>query len=67
MSKLAGAITTSFLNVFRYIYLAISTVLFLDTWLLRSNNTANNPNKKRWLLLLIVLLPLLLLAGELLT
>lgn len=56
--------STAFLNVFRCLYVAISSVLFLDTWLLRSSTTASNPNKKRFLLLLLILLPLLLLAGE---
>lgn len=56
--------TGSFLSLFRYVYLAISTVLFLDTWLLRSHS-ASSPTKKRvLLLLLLVLLPLLLTAGK---
>ncbi|XP_055855470.1 klaroid protein isoform X1 [Episyrphus balteatus] len=60
--KISDAISSVFIGLFRYIYMAISTVLSLDTWLLKSSN-AENTNKKRFLLLLLILLPLLLLAG----
>lgn len=62
-SKITSVVTGSILSVFRYVYLAISTILFLDTWLLRSG-TAGSPTKKRFLLLLLILLPLLLIAGK---
>ncbi|XP_055855479.1 klaroid protein isoform X2 [Episyrphus balteatus] len=60
--KISDAISSVFIGLFRYIYMAISTVLSLDTWLLKSSN-AENTNKKRFLLLLLILLPLLLLAA----
>jgi hypothetical protein len=49
------------------VYLSISTILCLDTWLLytrRSDNTNENRKRKRFLLGLLVLLPLLLFGGE---
>lgn len=51
---------------FSKVYLLISTVLCLDTWILytRSENVLENRKRKRFLLLLILLLPLLLLGGE---
>lgn len=62
-SRISSVVTGSILSVFRYVYLAISTVLFFDTWLLRSGN-ASSPTKKRFLLLLLILLPMLLIAGK---
>lgn len=58
-------IAKPFLAVFRYIYVMISSILFLDSWLLRRSNP-DGVNKKRFLLLLLILLPLLLLTGKLL-
>lgn len=51
---------------FSKLYLLVSTVLCLDTWILytRSENVVANRKRKRFLLLLLLLLPLLLLAGE---
>lgn len=49
--------------IFRYIYIFISSVLLLDSWLLRSKS-ASSGKKKGFLLLLLVLLPLLLLSGK---
>lgn len=57
----------SIVNVFsliaRYIYLAISTVLFLDSWALRSSSPSGG-KKKGFLIGLLILLPLLLLGGK---
>lgn len=57
-------IVNGFFAVFLYIYLGISTVLFLDSWALQSSN-ASSGKKKRFLLGLLILLPLLLLGGKL--
>ncbi|XP_055916283.1 klaroid protein isoform X1 [Eupeodes corollae] len=59
---ISHAVSSVFIGLFRYVYMAISTVLSIDTWLLKSSN-AENKNKKRFLLLLLILLPLLLLTG----
>lgn len=61
-SRILSAISTVILSIFRPIYMAISSVLYLDTWLLRSSS-ADSKTKKRFLLLLLLLLPLLLLGG----
>lgn len=61
--SIAHGISSAFAYVARNLYLFISSVLCLDTWLLQSSN-AENKSKKRFLLLLLILLPLLLLAGE---
>ncbi|XP_073844575.1 sad1 and UNC84 domain-containing protein klaroid isoform X2 [Musca autumnalis] len=55
-------ITSAFAYFTRNLYLFISSVLCLDTWLLQSSS-ADNKSKKRFLLFLLMLLPLLLLAG----
>ncbi|KAM7346176.1 sad1 and UNC84 domain-containing protein klaroid [Cochliomyia hominivorax] len=55
-------ISSAFLAIVRNLYLLISSVLCLDTWLLQSSN-ADGKNKKRFLLFLLLLLPLLLLAA----
>ncbi|XP_075169777.1 sad1 and UNC84 domain-containing protein klaroid isoform X2 [Haematobia irritans] len=55
-------ISSGFAYILRNLYLFISSVLCLDTWLLQSSN-ADNKSKKRFLLFLLMLLPLLLLAG----
>ncbi|XP_055916285.1 klaroid protein isoform X2 [Eupeodes corollae] len=59
---ISHAVSSVFIGLFRYVYMAISTVLSIDTWLLKSSN-AENKNKKRFLLLLLILLPLLLLTA----
>ncbi|XP_055309742.1 klaroid protein-like [Sitodiplosis mosellana] len=56
------SITNAFLAVFRYIYLGISTVLYLDSRALQSTSQGK---KKGFLIGLLVLLPLLLLGGKL--
>ncbi|XP_013109834.2 klaroid protein isoform X1 [Stomoxys calcitrans] len=55
-------IASGFAYLVRNLYLFISSVLCLDTWLLQSSN-ADNKSKKRFLLFLLMLLPLLLLAA----
>ncbi|CAD7013108.1 unnamed protein product [Ceratitis capitata] len=55
-------ISSSITRLFRYIYLLISYVLCLDTWLLQSRSADNN-GKKRGLLLILILAPLLLLGA----
>ncbi|XP_065367447.1 klaroid protein isoform X2 [Calliphora vicina] len=60
--SIVHGISSAFLAIARNLYLFISSVLCLDTWLLQSSN-AESKNKKRFLLFLLMLLPLLLLAG----
>lgn len=55
------SITNAFLAVFRYIYLGISTVLYLDSRALQSTSRGK---KKGFLIGLLVLLPLLLFGGK---
>lgn len=55
------SITNAFLAVFRYIYLGISTVLYLDSRALQSTSSGK---KKGFLIGLLVLLPLLLFGGK---
>ncbi|EAA04747.4 AGAP007310-PA [Anopheles gambiae str. PEST] len=70
-SRVYGFVTSFFVNVFKRIYLLISSVLFLDAWLLQTS-AANaeqqkiGQKKRRFLLFLLVLLPLLLIGGTLL-
>lgn len=64
-----GRLFSSFKNgvlaVFRRFYIFISSVLYLDSWLLQSSSKLEEGRtKKRFLLLLLILLPLLLLGGE---
>lgn len=58
-----GLIVGSLLSLMRHVYIAIASVLSLDTWLLRSSSI-DNKSKKRFLLFLLILLPLLLLTGK---
>lgn len=62
-SRVASSFTSTFLSIFRYIYLIIASIQFWDSCFLQSSNVGNR-GKKRFLLLLLLLLPLLLLAGE---
>uniref|UniRef100_A0A182TSF0 Uncharacterized protein n=1 Tax=Anopheles melas TaxID=34690 RepID=A0A182TSF0_9DIPT len=70
-SRVYGFVTSFFVNVFKRIYLLISSVLFLDAWLLQTS-AANaeqqkiGQRKRRFLLFLLVLLPFLLIGGTLL-
>lgn len=60
------SVKKAFLSGFSKIYLFVSTILCLDTWILytRSENADKNRKRKNFLLFLLVLLPLLLLGGE---
>ncbi|XP_046809854.1 SUN domain-containing protein 1, partial [Lucilia cuprina] len=60
--SIVHGISSAFLATVRHLYLFISSVLCLDTWLLQSSN-AESKSKKRFLLFLLMLLPLLLLAA----
>ncbi|XP_037812679.1 sun domain-containing protein 1 [Lucilia sericata] len=60
--SIVHGISSAFLAIVRHLYLFISSVLCLDTWLLQSSN-AESKSKKRFLLFLLMLLPLLLLAA----
>ncbi|XP_040152446.1 uncharacterized protein LOC120894129 isoform X1 [Anopheles arabiensis] len=70
-SRVYGFVTSFFVNVFKRIYLLISSVLFLDAWLLQTS-AANaeqqkiGQKKRRFLLFLLVLLPFLLIGAYLL-
>ncbi|XP_041768509.1 uncharacterized protein LOC121591721 [Anopheles merus] len=70
-SRVYGFVTSFFVNVFKRIYLLISSVLFLDAWLLQTS-AANaeqqkiGQRKRRFLLFLLVLLPFLLIGAYLL-
>uniref|UniRef100_A0A0A1WF31 SUN domain-containing protein 1 n=1 Tax=Zeugodacus cucurbitae TaxID=28588 RepID=A0A0A1WF31_ZEUCU len=59
---IAHGISSSISQLFRYVYILISSLLCLDTWLLQSSN-ADSKGRKRFLLLLLILLPLLLLGA----
>lgn len=61
--RIGQSISNGVTTVFRYIYLVISSVLFLDSWLLRSSNVSGG-KKKGLLIGLLVLLPLLLIGGK---
>lgn len=62
-SRVTSAITSTFVSIFRYIYLIIASIQFWDSCLLQSSS-AGRSGKKRFLLLLLLLFPLLLLAGK---
>lgn len=53
-------------GVFKKVYLLISSVLFLDTWLLQtaSSDVQQGRRKRKFLLMLLVLLPFLLFGGK---
>lgn len=53
-------------SVFKKVYLLISSVLFLDTWLLQtsSSDVQQGRRKRKFLLFLLVLLPFLLFGGK---
>lgn len=57
-----SSVTTA---IFKKVYLLISSVLFLDTWLLQtaSSDIQQGRRKRKFLLLLLILLPLLLFGG----
>lgn len=66
MSTSLDSVKRFFLLGFSRVYVFLSTILCLDTWLLytRSDNAVENRKRKRFLLLLLILLPLLLFGGE---
>ncbi|XP_058121502.1 klaroid protein [Anopheles ziemanni] len=64
-------VSSFFINVFKRIYLLISSVLFLDAWLLQTSarnveQQQAGQRKRRFLLFLLVLLPFLLIGAYLL-
>uniref|UniRef100_A0A182JXE7 SUN domain-containing protein n=1 Tax=Anopheles christyi TaxID=43041 RepID=A0A182JXE7_9DIPT len=66
-SRVYGFVSSFFVNVFKRIYLLISSVLFLDAWLLQTSaaNTEQQQlgqRKRRLLLFLLVLLPFLVIG-----
>uniref|UniRef100_A0A182QGE8 SUN domain-containing protein n=1 Tax=Anopheles farauti TaxID=69004 RepID=A0A182QGE8_9DIPT len=70
-ARVYGFVSTLIINLFKRIYLLISSVLFLDAWLLQSSTAVSEQQqagqrKRRFLLFLLVLLPFLLTGGTLL-
>ncbi|XP_052872014.1 klaroid protein [Anopheles cruzii] len=72
-TRVYGHVASFFISVFKRIYLLISSVLFLDAWLLQTVATgteqqqqAVGQRKRRYLLFLLVLLPFLLIGAYLL-
>ncbi|XP_050073060.1 klaroid protein [Anopheles maculipalpis] len=71
-ARVSDGVTSFFVNVFKRIYLFISSVLFLDAWLLQTAAVDNEQQlqrgqrKRRFLLFLLVLLPFLLTGAFLL-
>ncbi|XP_058055004.1 klaroid protein [Anopheles bellator] len=72
-TRVYGHVASFFISVFKRIYLLISSVLFLDAWLLQTAATgteqqqqAVGQRKRRYLLFLLVLLPFLLIGAYLL-
>ncbi|KAL9701615.1 hypothetical protein quinque_005056 [Culex quinquefasciatus] len=62
ISSLFNALLT---GIFKKLYLLISTVLFLDTWLLQTSasDVTQGRRKRKFLLWLLILLPFLLFGG----
>uniref|UniRef100_A0A182XYJ7 Uncharacterized protein n=1 Tax=Anopheles stephensi TaxID=30069 RepID=A0A182XYJ7_ANOST len=71
-ARVSDGMMSFFVNVFKRIYLFISSVLFLDAWLLQTaaanseQQLQRGQRKRRFLLFLLVLLPFLLIGGTLL-
>uniref|UniRef100_A0A182SS56 Uncharacterized protein n=1 Tax=Anopheles maculatus TaxID=74869 RepID=A0A182SS56_9DIPT len=71
-ARVTDGMTSFFVNVFKRIYLFISSVLFLDAWLLQTAAVNSEQQlqrvqrKRRFLLFLLVLLPFLVIGGTLL-
>lgn len=63
VSSLFNALLT---GIFKKLYLLISTVLFLDTWLLQTSasDVTQGRRKRKFLLWLLILLPFLLFGGK---
>uniref|UniRef100_A0A182M9B8 Uncharacterized protein n=1 Tax=Anopheles culicifacies TaxID=139723 RepID=A0A182M9B8_9DIPT len=70
-ARVSDFVTSFFVNVFKRIYLFISSVLFLDAWLLQTaavnaEQQQGGQRKRRFLMFLLLLLPFLLIGGTLL-
>ncbi|XP_055623870.1 klaroid protein isoform X2 [Toxorhynchites rutilus septentrionalis] len=67
-SKIYSLFTTLVTNIFKNVYLVISKILFLDTWLLQTSvsDAKRGRRKRKFLLLLLTLLPFLLFGAFLL-
>ncbi|XP_035917307.1 LOW QUALITY PROTEIN: uncharacterized protein LOC118514491 [Anopheles stephensi] len=71
-ARVSDGMMSFFVNVFKRIYLFISSVLFLDAWLLQTaaanseQQLQRGQRKRRFLLFLLVLLPFLLIGAFLL-
>ncbi|XP_050092250.1 klaroid protein [Anopheles aquasalis] len=72
-ARVYGAISSFFIHLFKRVYLLISSVLYLDAWLLQTSAVnqeqqllAAGQRKRRFLLFLLVLLPFLLIGAYLL-
>lgn len=63
--KLSSLVNALLTGIFKKLYLLISTVLFLDTWLLQTSasDVVQGRRKRKFLLWLLVLLPFLLFGG----
>ncbi|XP_052892836.1 klaroid protein [Anopheles moucheti] len=69
-TRVSGYVTSFFVNVFKRIYMFISSVMFLDAWLLqtRAGNAEQQQGgqrKRRFLLFLLLLLPFLVIGAYL--
>ncbi|XP_035790918.1 uncharacterized protein LOC118466106 [Anopheles albimanus] len=71
-ARVYGAIASFFIQLFKHVYLLISSVLFLDAWLLQTSAVnqeqqllAAGQRKRRFLLFLLLLLPFLLIGAYL--
>lgn len=65
LRKTYSFFNTLLTSIFKKVYLLISSVLFLDTWLLQSSSSdvQQGRRKRKFLLLLLILLPFLLFGG----
>jgi hypothetical protein len=65
IGRFYDSLVSVFLKVTSKFYILLSSILYLDVWLLKSSTTTlENKKRKRFLLALLLLLPLLLLGGE---
>lgn len=64
-SRFLSGVSSVWMSFMRRVYIFISSVLLIDTWLLMSRNSQMmGERKRRFLLLLLFLLPLLLFGGK---
>lgn len=63
--KIYSFFNTLLTSIFKKVYLVISSVLFLDTWLLQTSvsDVQQGRRKRKFLLFLLILLPFLLFGG----